>query len=114
MSDLDRQCAEARGWIVVELVQGPTWDDTDAEGFHSSLLVEDYTPSTDLNQAVKFAEWALEGKLYNYELHLHIGAGCKEKSAHIDNMLNETVSYYAHENLAEAIVEATLEAVKNG
>jgi len=54
--DLNTRVAEAQGWKNDRKNMFGIYWWRDVEKFISSI--DDYTPSTDLNQAVAFAEWA--------------------------------------------------------
>lgn len=68
MSDLDKHVAEAQGWRVEPSGLIAMADSTYAYLLESSIdeykdmgigNLKPYTPSTDLNQAIAFAEWML-------------------------------------------------------
>ena len=104
--DLNTQCALAQGWVLVVDEQAAAqklWQDSD--GSHIYLL-EDYTPSTDLNQAVDFAEWACDGIAIDSE-----DSGPRWSV----NVVKDDVDYYAKsDHLAEALCHATLAALGKG
>lgn len=117
MSELDRQVAEAQGWLIFDDTKGDGGIWLDANERYSFHVME-YTPSTDLNQAVAFAEWVMRGKLAG--LYFHIGLEPNEDPRwHVSiqdpsNAYRIVSSWQSEDNLAEAICRVTLEALKGG
>lgn len=100
--DLDTKVAEAQGWKWNP--HHEWWIYKDANGADQIILGEVYTPSTDLNQAVAFAEWAVGYLKTGYDI-----------GRYYNWIVNYRVKFAGHtlegNSLSELICLATLKAL---
>lgn len=112
--DLNTRVAEAQGWVIMnhkvmdmrcrvseQIV--PCWFDTDSINYQG--VVEDYKPSTDLNQAVAFAQWGFkeEGFCCDWD---------GEKDPWVVNGVKNSKDYFGQaDTLAKALCLATLKSL---
>jgi hypothetical protein len=61
MGELDKLVAEEQGWTTVIFFHPHRIKWVNGDG-REIIDVDEYTPSTDLNQAVAFAEWAIKAE----------------------------------------------------
>lgn len=110
MTDLDTQVAEAQGWTA-RMMESGGWRWYDRYG-KLAMGKSMYRPSTDLNQAVAFAEWAIMQERGYREIKISTDNHISLKwEVHIeDKEDNEIGNGWSH-NLAEALCRAVLKAL---
>jgi len=114
MSDLNRQTAEAQGWEVSPDKIFWTIPEED-ECYEILHAIDEYTPSTDLNQAMAFAEWAAQKHNWLFDVTYANEWNDDDVNTFLWHVAvaDETQTYamVLGNALAEALCKAVLEAI---
>ena len=107
--NLDSQCALAQGWTFHRSVQDRgLWEEVWILPDGSQIPCGQYRPSTDLNQAVDFAEWVSEQTGRGWDL------GRPNKKRQHNFVARHALKIAHGNNPAEALCRATLAALGKG
>lgn len=114
--ELDQQAAEARGWKKTRIDQD-YWEWHDE---NNTIHVFDYLPSTDLNQAMSFAEWALTelSIFHGHKFYISISIMPDLQELYAVQIMTDigslSISQTSKDGLAALITKTTLMALQCG